>query len=886
MAHVDTKQFGWVLQALNAGATAIGLIAASSAEAQQLRVSSTTATPGSGSGFVVSLDSQGKSVVAAEITVSYDRINTPVRLENGKPACQTNPAIAKAGTFVFLPRGCADSGNTSACLSVLGVIYSLSNLTPLASPTWLFGCNIDIPATAPFATFRLAALEPMTVAANGVAWPSTTAVDGTISVGTTGCQASAEAPPASEMLIGFLVLGLLILRKHRCSRQGTFLSSLLVIGLVTLPLAGVAYGDQGQSHPVKAEGRWWTDDGVRSGKWSAHMRTDERGQPRTHIRMHGFSRLDDAELEIASIPQQLARRLIYGNERVKTTLRGKKGSAIVDATIVGQTLTATFETDLGVTGQLEGWWERDLGVTSAPVDEGESTPHVAGNMVEKIRNGEPQRLLVQLHSDSLREQAKARRAAKKLSFDDAEIAELNAHSVDQIRTSLLQKLPQGEFQLLASYRNLATVSLLVKTETALDILLGAAEVRRISEIPQPEPQFGESLPLIGQPSVEVAGYLGQGAIVGVIDSGILYTREAFGPCRDLGVPLEEGGTCRVIQNVELARRCSGNLSISCIDQTGCPAGAGECVGDGSDSDDGARHGSRVAEVIARTAPGAQIIALDVHGAPNSIDLNATLAAIDWAITQRTMLGRNIVALNESSGSGQSSIPCTAGFSGIQKTHIDQARDAGILYVAASGNQALTTSISTPACIPGVVSVGAVYDSNLGAESFSGACDDPNAYYNKPACFSNSASFLTLLAPGARIDFDDDFLRGWGTSYAAPFVTAAVAILRSPLAFPTDSLPATVERLRNTGINVTDPKSGFMQPRIDILRAVQSAPRCTGDCNVDGRVRVDEITRGVSIAFLSTALSTCPRFDADFNGSVTIDELVASVGLVGSGCFAP
>ncbi len=663
-------------------------------------------------------------------------------------------------------------------------------------------------------------------------------------------------------------------------------TAICVVDLFAVSLASSAYGDQRQPPPVKAEGRWWTDDGVRSGKWSALIRTDEHGQPRTNIRMHGFSRLDDAELEVASLPQQLVRRLIYGNERVQTTLRGKKGSAIVDATIVGQTLTATFETDLGVTGQLEGWWERDLGVTADPVDEEDSTPHVAGNIAEKIRNGEPQELLVQLHSNGLREQAKARRAAKHLSFDDAEIAEQNARSVDHLRTSLLHKLPQGEFQLLAQYRNLATVSLLVKTETALDVLLGAAEVQRISEIPEPEPQFGESLPLIGQPSVQIAGYLGQGAIVGVIDSGITYTRDIFGPCSDIGVSAMPGRTCKVIQNVELASYCSGSPATRCSDEVSCPAGTGVCVGDENNGDDGTFHGSRVAEVIARTAPGAQIIALDNTAASNTIDFNATIAAIDWAITQRTMHGRNIVALNESSGIGQFSAPCTTSISGIQKTHVDQAREAGILYVAAAGNQGFPTSLRTPACIPGVVSVGAVYDSNLGPESFSGACDDPNAYYNKPACFSNSASFLALLAPGARIDFDDDFLRGWGTSYAAPFVTAAVAILRSPLAFPTDSLEATVERLRNTGINVIDPKSGFMQPRIDILRAVQSAPRCTGDCNADGRVRVDEITRGVSMTFGATALSTCPRFDADFNGSVTIDELVASVGLVGSGCFAP
>lgn len=57
--------------------------------------------------------------------------------------------------------------------------------------------------------------------------------------------------------------------------------------------------------------------------------------------------------------------------------------------------------------------------------------------------------------------------------------------------------------------------------------------------------------------------------------------------------------------------------------------------------------------------------------------------------------------------------------------------------------------------------------------------------------------------------------------------------------------------------------------------------CVADCSIDSSVTVDEIVLCVTIAFGSS--SECPLCDVDWNGRVTIDELLQAVGALLSGC---
>lgn len=61
------------------------------------------------------------------------------------------------------------------------------------------------------------------------------------------------------------------------------------------------------------------------------------------------------------------------------------------------------------------------------------------------------------------------------------------------------------------------------------------------------------------------------------------------------------------------------------------------------------------------------------------------------------------------------------------------------------------------------------------------------------------------------------------------------------------------------------------------------PTCPGDCNRDGVVSIDELIRSVNVALGKNPVDTCAAADADANGSVTVEELVAIVDRSLNGC---
>lgn len=58
--------------------------------------------------------------------------------------------------------------------------------------------------------------------------------------------------------------------------------------------------------------------------------------------------------------------------------------------------------------------------------------------------------------------------------------------------------------------------------------------------------------------------------------------------------------------------------------------------------------------------------------------------------------------------------------------------------------------------------------------------------------------------------------------------------------------------------------------------------CRGDCDFDGGITVDELVIGVRLV-LSSATSGCESLDRDGDGQVSVDEVVAAVGYALEGC---
>jgi len=97
----------------------------------------------------------------------------------------------------------------------------------------------------------------------------------------------------------------------------------------------------------------------------------------------------------------------------------------------------------------------------------------------------------------------------------------------------------------------------------------------------------------------------------------------------------------------------------------------------------------------------------------------------------------------------------------------------------------------------------------------GACSDATTAADKVVCFSNSASFLKVLAPGVFINAAGITMSG--TSQATPHVAGAIAVLRS--LYPLETVTQIEQRLVTKGTLVTDTRNNVTKPRIDIMSAL-------------------------------------------------------------------
>jgi fibronectin-binding autotransporter adhesin len=107
---------------------------------------------------------------------------------------------------------------------------------------------------------------------------------------------------------------------------------------------------------------------------------------------------------------------------------------------------------------------------------------------------------------------------------------------------------------------------------------------------------------------------------------------------------------------------------------------------------------------------------------------------------------------------------------------------------------------------------------------------------------------------------------------------------TPTTTPTGGTPTNTPAVTPTAVGTA--ATATATPTVTLVptpTATGPAPACTGDCNGDGVVTVNEIIVGVNIALGNSPLSACRRFDADNDGRVMIPELIQAVGNVLSGC---
>lgn len=358
------------------------------------------------------------------------------------------------------------------------------------------------------------------------------------------------------------------------------------------------------------------------------------------------------------------------------------------------------------------------------------------------------------------------------------------------------------------------------TEAELSELASMPEITSIEEDVIAAPMLGESVPLIGASSGAFMGYSGTGQTVAILDTGV-----------DKNHPHLAG---RVVSEA-----CYSTTDVTEGIQSICPGGANESVSSnaampyasGVCPDSKCDHGTHVAGIAAGSqgvARGANIIAIQVFSKfPSAYCGGTTECALTYSTDQIKGLERvnalrssyNIAAANMSLGGGQYFSNCDSGDKLAIKSIIDTLRSNGIATIIASGNNGYSNSMSAPACISSAISVGATWD----AAGFTNNCGGNSvSAVDSVACYSNSASFLHLLAPGSQIyapiPYGAYSYKG-GTSMATPHVAGAWAVLKQKS--PTSTVDQVLLTLSATGTLVQDPRNSITKPRINVATAVNS-----------------------------------------------------------------
>ncbi len=371
---------------------------------------------------------------------------------------------------------------------------------------------------------------------------------------------------------------------------------------------------------------------------------------------------------------------------------------------------------------------------------------------------------------------------------------LSAYKIGEMQSRLLAQLAGRSISVQKRFRHIPYLAMEVDG-AALQRLMELPDVSTVREDQLLYPQLEQSIPLIGADTAWGQGYTGNGQVIAVLDTGV----DKFHS---------------FLNGKVVAEACFSTTSTAAGTTSLCPNGTDTQTGDGAGVNcvySGCDHGTHVAGIAAGTggvAKDADVLAIQVFSRNSDNQLTAffsdILAALDYVYDQRANF--SIAAVNMSLGGGGygNFLLCDQQAPSI-KAAIDQLRSAGIATVIAAGNLGRKSELSIPGCLSNAVSVGASQDNDT------------------VASFSNSASWLSLLAPGVGIRSsvpNGQFGSKSGTSMAAPHVAGAIAVLKSQN--PTASVDEVLAALTLTGQSLTDSRNGFVQARLDVGEAVTAA----------------------------------------------------------------
>ncbi len=340
---------------------------------------------------------------------------------------------------------------------------------------------------------------------------------------------------------------------------------------------------------------------------------------------------------------------------------------------------------------------------------------------------------------------------------------------------------------LEGARGFSTVSALVGTvtsEAALGRLAADRAVARIDLDVGGTGGLGSSVAHIAADTRHARSNDGAGVVVAILDTGIQRDHPSL-----IG---------RVV-----AEACFGGPAGFCHNGTTRQTGYGA-------GEDDAGHGTHVAGIVASSgavgspgvAPGASLVSVKVTDncsfAGCFQSFAEIVAALDWLAVNHDELRVRVVNMSlGTSALFEGACDETTAYNMAGAQAVAVLRQLGVVVVAAAMNDGSRTQMGSPACLSGVVAVGATNNGDL------------------VASFSNVNGQTALFAPGVNIE---SLAMGGGTrivsgtSMAAPHVVGCAALLAQ--ASPSLTAGALIDRLLVSEVQVTEQTMGWTLPRLD------------------------------------------------------------------------
>jgi len=371
--------------------------------------------------------------------------------------------------------------------------------------------------------------------------------------------------------------------------------------------------------------------------------------------------------------------------------------------------------------------------------------------------------------------------------------------------SVIEKLPAAELSVGRRFERVPAFAGFV-TAAGLARLAGIPDVLRVSLDTPVRIQLSEAIPLVRIDTLHELGIRGAGRKLGVVDTGV-----------DLDHP--------DLEDAIAAEQCFCQGSDGIGGDGCCPNGLDTQSGPGA-AEDGHGHGTRVAGIAASAgvvaaeggAPEVSIVAVRVLDSSGNGFASDLLAGLDWIAANHP----DTSAVNLSLGGGEYQGDCDEADADTMAyaASIDALEANGTVVVAGSGNNGWSDAMIAPACNAKAVSVGAVYDDDVGSRTAYG-CTDTTTQADQVTCWSNASTTTDVFAPGALMTtptIGGGTGTGSGTSYSTPVVAGCVALLRQ--AQPFASAAAIARALEQSPVSVVDTSSGRSYPRLDCVRALQ------------------------------------------------------------------